>query len=526
MLLRQTQAPAYWTSAFHVEDPDIDYLFSAFLEKEMPLTTRELALSLIEYRLHREDEQVRRLIERGQLFEPKGHYTLGQELIFPAFDYALGTIIAERPGQNPDFGDFRVIKVEMADHSQREFASDLTIAHRLNLEENDRQALAARTIGAQEVFERDGEAIIDAIEARLVDIPDAVYFAGYWFLRSLLPEVPITDLHLAEAVLELSGEPLPTPELIKDLFLASKNAPAPVLEFALDAALNTDERFDEVGPSGQVLWFLRRLEPPEVVKTPDRLIYNPINYDHNALTDDLRRFEIELDDEYSELPAAPPARQTTLTLIYPHRRVGTLPLGSRVQALFPTATEAMRIRVTLIDETDNEEFIAWVVRDKRYVVGLDQFYRKHKLPIGAYVIIKASDDPAVLTINFGGHKARAEHIPLVTPNENRLTFVSFKRSIGADYDTFMIVGAEDLAGVDAVATAMQRDRRRGLPELMRDLMIELGKLNPSLQNAVHAKTIYSAVNIVRRCPPGPIFAALASRPEFEHTAGPYWRVVT
>ncbi len=43
-------------------------------------------------------------------------------------------------------------------------------------------------------------------------------------------------------------------------------------------------------------------------------------------------------------------------------------------------------------------------------------------------------------------------------------------------------------------------------------MPELTKLNPN--GTVHAKSVYSAVNIVRRCPPGPIFHALISNPNF------------
>ena len=38
--------------------------------------------------------------------------------------------------------------------------------------------------------------------------------------------------------------------------------------FSLNYALFNDERFDEVGPAGEVLWFLNRLEPAEVISTP------------------------------------------------------------------------------------------------------------------------------------------------------------------------------------------------------------------------------------------------------------------
>jgi hypothetical protein len=64
---------------------------------------------------------------------------------------------------------------------------------------------------------------------------------------------------------------------------------------------------------------------------------------------------------------------------------------------------------------------------------------------------------------------------------------------------------------------------RGLGDLMRDMMSELARLTP--QRTVHAKTLYSAINVVRRCPPGPIFTTLVARPEFEHVGGPYWRLI-
>ncbi len=524
--LRQTQDSGYWTENFRIENTDLDHIFSLFLEKETPLTNHELAMSVIEFRLRKEEEHLRRLIERGQLFQPKMSYTVGQELVFPAMNYALGTVVEERPGYNPEYGDFKVIAVDIADQGRHEFAADLHVYHRLNVDSEtevpDQRPLD--THAADSVFAQHGEAIIDAIEARLIDVEDAVYFGERWFLRSLMANVQISDLHLTEAVLDMSGGgPLPTADLLKELDIP-KNVPQPVREFSLDVALNGDDRFDEVGPVGKIWWFLRRLEPTEVTKTPERLVYAPIAYDPSALTPELRAIEAELDDEYSDLPPVPGRHEATLTLIYPHRRVGTLPLTSRVQALFPTAHEANRIRVTLIDGQTGSEFPAWVVRDKRYVVGLDQFYRQYRLPIGAYLTIRQDKDPARLLLDFKGHRAHSEYIRLITAANNRLTFANFKRAIGAEYDAFLIMGAEDVEGVDAVAAAMLRDRRKNLPDLMRELMIELAKLNP--QNAVHAKTIYSAVNVVRRCPPGPIFATLASRPEFEHVAGPNWRVAT
>jgi hypothetical protein len=46
-------------------------------------------------------------------------------------------------------------------------------------------------------------------------------------------------------------------------------------------------------------------------------------------------------------------------------------------------------------------------------------------------------------------------------------------------------------------------------------------MNP--QNTVHAKTLYSAINMLRRVPPGPLFAELVRYPAFQPVGDHYWR---
>jgi hypothetical protein len=48
----------------------------------------------------------------------------------------------------------------------------------------------------------------------------------------------------------------------------------------------------------------------------------------------------------------------------------------------------------------------------------------------------------------------------------------------------------------------------------------LAKLNP--QETVHTKTLYSAINMVRRVPSGPLFADLIKHPAFRPVGDHYW----
>jgi hypothetical protein len=523
LLQIQTETEQYWTERFEITDEDMEYIFTVFLEEETPLSSQEIAEHLIRYRLDKEAQNLRRQIERGEIFQPRDTYAVGQTVVFPAIGFAAGEVVGQRPGNNPEHGDFNVIQVTFDNGETHEFASELQTPHQLNLEPTSNiREVVLRQIDVKKLLHAYGDDIIYLLEEHLRSIEDVVYFAGRWFLKSLLAEVSIAHLHLAEAVLVMhEGGPLSPQEIIREIDLPQEVNPR-LQTFSLDYALFHDARFEEVGPAGEVLWYLRELEPEEVVHVPDRLRYKPIDYNWQLLSDELIALEQEIDDELSNLRSpAEPANSVTFSLNFPHRRTGTLPLNSRLRHLFPTAYEAPRILMTFVDGQTHEEMQGWVVREHRYVYGLVDFYRRHKLPVGAYITVKRTDDPSRVVVDFQSHRPRTEWIRLTVPSGKRLLFENHKRAIGAEYDELMSLGADDLKGVDALWIATDHPTQ-DLADTMREMMSELSRLNP--QRTVHAKTLYSAVNVVRRCPPGPIFATLVARPEFEHVGGPYWRV--
>jgi hypothetical protein len=46
----------------------------------------------------------------------------------------------------------------------------------------------------------------------------------------------------------------------------------------------------------------------------------------------------------------------------------------------------------------------------------------------------------------------------------------------------------------------------------------------NVQGHVHAQELYSALNIVRRCPPGPLLAFLTSNSNYKHVGDLHYRM--
>lgn len=515
-----------WAGKFNITDTDLDYLTNLLLERETPLSLETLALALIEKRLNDEAEKARKRYENILLYRPSETYSLGQRLVFPALDYAMATVTREREGFNPDSGDFTVIGVAFDDDEdhEREFASGLAVEHKLNeVDESNVAMPGIEQQSAEEILAEHGDKILASLRQRLQNNDDLISVAGKWFSRSLVLDVNEGHLNLAEAVLDImGGGPLSPVEILEQIGSIG-NGPAELQVYSLNYAMMHDSRFDEVGPVGQVLWYLTRLEPDEVKQVPHILRYTAIEYDPTLLTNEMEALVAELDDELSQIEPEQPRdlEEATIALIYPHRRAGTLPLNAKIRAVFPTALRTSRVWVTLVDGQDGEESVGWVVRDQRYVYGLNNLYRKHMLPVGAYVTVRRGDRDDHIVTDFRSHRPRTEWVKLITPKNNQLGFDEQKRAIGAEYDDLLILGTDDIAGVDAMGD-QARQQKRPLASIIRIILAELARFSP--QSAVHAKTIYSAVNVLRRCPPGPILATLVSNPDFEYVGNHYWKI--
>jgi hypothetical protein len=518
----------HWAHNFSISATDIDYITNLLLEKETPLSSKELAIALINSQIEEKRAAVNTQYEGTKVYRPADTYAVGDRLMFSSMDYSTATISTIRDGLNKDVGNFRVASVEFDNtkfnlsNRQREFAIEYVSEHPLNNDDIDAQPINSDNEHTAEDIINDRQiTIVKQVDKALTRNPDLVRIAGTWFVRDLMIEIDVGHLHLAEAVLDMNeGGPLTTEQILTEMG-GLGDAPQSLQTFSLNYHMNEDNRFDEVGPSGEVFWYLNRLLPRMVQQVPAILQYNPIEYDRGLLIEEMLQLEYELDDEHSPVKSPSPDEEVSLTLIYPHRRIGTLPINSETQYIFPEA-KTPRIAITIIDVIDREEYPCWIVHEHQYVYGLAALYQKHHLPVGAYVYLNNTDDPSRIEIEFDSYRPRTEWIPLVNGTDgDQLHFDTAKRAIGADYDDMVIVGVNNLQEVDKLGNDIH-NRQVPLAKLLRNLITELSTHNP--QKTVHAKVLYSTLNILRRCPPGPIFATLIANPDFENVGGHYWKL--
>lgn len=521
----------HWVRNFQVDQDDIEFITSLLIENEKPLSTEQIAHRLIEEQLAQEAAAMQEQYKDARFYNPPENYEVGQRIIFPALDFASGVVVDTRPGTNPDYEPFAVIQVEFEDDNGsvgakkvREFAAELTAPHALSRTEEEDEAATfyGNNLTVDEVMASGADDILYTLESKLYESDSLVQVSGKWFLIDLIVEVNVGHLHLAEAILDINGGgPLSTRAILDEIGGLDSGSPE-LQEFSLNYVLNEDSRFDEVGPKGVVLWYLARLEPAEVQQTPMLLAYDPIPYEPALLDEEMLQLEREIDDELSpaELFEDDEIRPV-ITLTYPHRRVGTLPLNAAMRQVFPTAQQTLRTYVTLVDGQDGEEYPGWVVRKDRYIFGLNKFYRKHRLPVGAFITATAGEEPGKIVIDFNAYRPRTEWVRLIVPVKNQVTFEEDRRSIGADYDDLMLLGADDLDAVDALFETT-RQHKKPLASIIQNIISALARMSP--QGTVHAKTIYSAVNVIRRSPPGPILGTLVANLDFQNVGGHYWKL--
>ena len=508
----------YWKN-LQITSQDVEFLQTHLFEIETPLSTREMVTVLVSERNRAEQLAVQKRRESGgKTYLPKDEYQVNDDIVFPKLDWKHGKITGTRVGSNPELGEFEVLTVVFDDGSERMFASKLP-THSLN---DEPVSVNDQDFDIEAVLRSFGHALDKKLEATLQQDENIVRIAGKWFPRALLIDVNIGHLNLAEAVLDMSGgEPLSASALLKDVALPEAENPK-LAEFSLNLALQEDGRFDEVGPAGETLWCLYRLEPESVREIPEYLQYTGNEVDRSDLSEQMIDLEKQLDDELSEVDAhdEEEIQEITVSLIYPHLRAGTLPLSHRMQCLFPTAYESPRVRFALIDGKTGKRFQGWVVREHKYVYGLSDWYKENGLIPGSLVNIRKGDNPGEVIVEAKTHRSTKDWLrTAIVGTDGGVVFAMLKQAVSSEFNDRM---AFAIPAFESVDQAWVKEANRPFEQTVVNMIREVSKLNP--QGHVHAQELYSAINIIRRVPPAPLFAVLADNPMISHVGDMHFRI--
>ena len=516
-----TQTEAFWRDEYKASDKDLDFVADLILEAGKPQRLGSLASAIILRRYQLEKEAATRQAKNVRLYQPKGLYEPGQELTFSTADYAVGRVVAVRSGHNPKHGPFSVIRVAFADGSpEREFVAGFDQPHPLNRPVEELLGGGEADVDEAGLVRAFEHYVARRLEPELAANNDFVRFDSLWFLRELMPEVHVGYLNLAEAMIYEAGHPLPAREILGGLELATTTSAEAQL-FALNCALGVDERFDNVGAAEDPVWYLRALEPEAVSRQPEVLkpAYRTAGGEHVGITmlDMVEQIGDELDDIETISPQE--AEGIHFEVSFPHLYAGTMPATLKFLCLLP-ADNKRRLPITFVDSGNEQRFQVWVVTEGRYVCGLSDWYASMEMNVGGQVSVVPTAEPLTFTISAKATRnKRGEWVRSASVTNDTLALQMQRVVIGVRCDPNMLVDVPDREGI-ARLMARTEAAQLSLDALARRAFEELSKL--SSRGVVHAKSLYSVANMLRRTGAVPVFAELTRRACYDPVGDGFW----
>jgi hypothetical protein len=502
---------------------DLDFIYNFLLEKEKPMTTKQLARAIIEERVRLyKKELLKQEKSLGKVYRPQDDFKVGEEIVFPLLENQKAAVTAVREGRNPDISTFKVVTFRFGDGVEAEYAGSLA-EHDLNTA-NYWEKESTVLLDSKAIISKYGRNILRNVQTLLSKTDELFTLADLWFSKSLMAEIIPGYLNLAEAMLEMEeGIPVPT-SMILEAIDYPVDTNESLTEFSFNYAMFQDDRFDQVGSTGNVLWTLKLLEPEDVRKKPLTLKYygeSEINEKINQIPLDHLLIHDELDPAALEIPDSD-IDSFNICITYPHWKAGTLPLIGKIHSIFPTAIETDKVVFEFYDRDKEVTFPGWVLIKENYVSGLKKWYRERNVIPGSLIHLSRKEDTAIVEISLiPPHSSKDWVRTALFDPKGRMYFEVRQQSIASEYDDRMCIHVENSPQLDVVWDHYNKpdiNFNRILETVFKDISSE----NP--QGIVHFQEIYSAVNMMYRCPPRPLLQALFENNHYEFLDDLYFKM--
>jgi hypothetical protein len=173
-----------------------------------------------------------------------------------------------------------------------------------------------------------------------------------------------------------------------------------------------------------------------------------------------------------------------------------------------------------VDAKTKQKMPGWVVREQKYVIGLQDWYKANALMPGSLISIRKGEKPGEVIIEAKTHRSTKDWLrTVIVGADGGVVFAMLKQNVSAEFNDRMAYAIPSFEAVDQI---WKQESRRPFDQLVVNMIREVSKLTP--QGHVHAQELYSAINIIRRVPPAPLFALLASKPEISHVGDLHFRI--
>lgn len=495
---------------FSLSQSDLDFIYNFLLEKETPLSTNEIAEAVVNERIRILKNEFKKSASLlGRIYRPSETYQSGEKVTFTQQENQVATVISVRDGHNPDFPSFQVTTFRFEDGTEKEFAT-VVENHKLNALDPI-QAAFPGFLPPEETLSKFGKSIRKTIRRELGGSEDLVCISDFWFPSALLADVNLGFLNLAEAVMEMeNGVPVVTSKILEMIEYPADSNTA-LTEFSFNYALKNDERFDEVGSLGKILWTLNSLEPEDVRKVPMTLRYTPTSYAKYVDDIDLDCAEYQIHDELDTDSLEQPYHAPEffdICITYPHWKAGTLPLLGSVVEIFPSAMEAKHYVFDFIDEANGEKFMGWIIREENYVSGLKPWYRANKIIPGSLIRIRPGNDSTEVIISKIPARSQKDWIRTAQFDaKGRLFFETRQQPVTTAFDERLAIYVENSPNLDATWENFNKKDVK-IERLIKQIFREITRENP--QGIIHFSELYAGLNLVHRIAPKELLSYLIS----------------
>ena len=540
----------YWREQFQVTEDDVDFLHDLIGQENSPRNIDNLVYHLVLRRCGlspRDDPLLSLLAElpiEVDIYQPLNDYRLGQEVFFanlncertfgPNLECAwwkegephcrrIGTVIGKLPKAPVASSSFLqgAMQVRFAQCGrEKAFACDLDprdpYARSIQITP---KLTSIQGLGVAIIHDF-GKHIKDKLVPALECDPRFTRFGDEWFLTQLKSQE-------VERLVEEASEQLlriPAPVEAADVLDAvlDQVAKTSTTVFEVNRAIERTGKFRKVGKRDKARWVPDTVIWPPPPGKPKQMRIPPVRSEiqigTRQLPRDLQQVLDTIEDELQEpVGAYRRVSQVEFAITVSHRFHGTLPLTQRTRGIFPPGDADAP--VTFIDARSNEHISGGFSPKDKYAWGLAEWYDNYGIPAGGKIRLERTEVEGEIKIDYvPNREGKTYRIRVVSYDQRtgQLTAKTRKHTPLCEVDPDLLMHGtifEDPKAMEKEATMS-----------IFDVLCRVFPILASDGESIHYKTLFSAVNYIRRCSPYTVFTELSLRPCFRRdpSRAGYW----